>query len=187
VALLGRSGAGKSTLLGTIHARLAEQAALGPQRPCLVGPLSVFHNVAMGRLDRHSTLANLRTLVRPRRAELEAVRTLLEPLGLGGRLRDRASVLSGGEQQRVSVARALHNGRPLLLADEPVSALDAVQADAVLRIMLARHRTAVVALHDLRLALAHADRVVVLHAGQVVLDAPSAGLHPAGLARFYAG
>ncbi|WP_174514228.1 ATP-binding cassette domain-containing protein, partial [Methylocella tundrae] len=61
VALMGRSGAGKSTLLGLIHAQAPARTALIPQAAALVRTLSVFHNVYMGRLDRRSTLHNLRT------------------------------------------------------------------------------------------------------------------------------
>src|SRR5262249_49160697 len=65
VAVMGRSGAGKSTLLNLLHARLADKVALIPQAAALVKTLSVFHNVYMGRLDRHSTWHNLRNLVWP--------------------------------------------------------------------------------------------------------------------------
>ena len=72
VAVIGRSGAGKSTLLNTIFRRYPEHAALIPQASALVANLSVFHNVFMGCLDRHSTLYNLRTLVAPPAAEVAA-------------------------------------------------------------------------------------------------------------------
>src|SRR5205823_1294906 len=61
VAVMGRSGAGKSTLLNLIYERLADRVALIPQAAALVKTLSVFHNVYMGRLDRHPTWHNLRT------------------------------------------------------------------------------------------------------------------------------
>ncbi|GJE25355.1 ATP-binding cassette domain-containing protein [Methylobacterium organophilum] len=186
VALLGRSGAGKSTLIGLIHAQGPAQVALVPQASALVHPLSVFHNVYMGRLDRRSTWHNLRTLVLPARADVDEVRAVLGGLGLAEKLFARAGELSGGQQQRVSVARALYNGRPILLADEPVSALDRQQGAAVLELLCARHETLVVALHDVGLALAHTDRVVVLENGRIVLDAPSRGLDAATLAPFYA-
>lgn len=186
VALLGRSGAGKSTLIGLIHAQGPAQVALVPQASALVHPLSVFHNVYMGRLDRRSTWHNLRTLVLPARADVDEVRAVLGGLGLAEKLFARAGELSGGQQQRVSVARALYNGRPILLADEPVSALDRQQGAAVLELLCARHETLVVALHDVGLALAHTDRVVVLENGRIVLDAPSRGLDAAMLAPFYA-
>src|ERR1700709_2830041 len=77
VALMGRSGAGKSTLLGLIHAHARARTALIPQAPALVRTLSVFHNVYMGRLDRRSTLHNLRTLAFPARADLAEIRDIL--------------------------------------------------------------------------------------------------------------
>lgn len=185
VALLGRSGAGKSTLIGLLHAQAAGDIALVPQAAALVRPLSVFHNVYMGRLDRRSTLHNLRTLIRPARADVEAVRGVLASVDLAEQLWARAGELSGGQQQRVSLARALHNGRPILLGDEPVSALDRRQGAAVLARMAERHETLILALHDVSLALDVADRIVVLDAGRIVLDAASGGLDAAALARFY--
>ena len=186
VAVLGRSGSGKSTLLGLLHARLAGQAALVPQAAALVRTLSVFHNVYMGRLDRHSTLRNLRMLAWPARAEVAAVTATLATVGLADKLFARAGALSGGQQQRASVARALYNGRPVVIGDEPVSALDPVQAAAILRLLCARHETLVLAMHDVALALAFADRVIVLDAGRLVLDAPASGLRAPELLAFYA-
>ena len=172
VAIMGRSGAGKSTLLNTIYRRYTDYVALIPQPSALVANLSVFHNVFMGCLDRHSTLYNLRTLVWPPAAEISAVARVLEAVGLQEKLFAKAGELSGGQQQRTSVARAMLNGRPILVGDEPVSALDRVQAGEVLRVLSARHETKIFALHDIRLALEHTDRIVLLQGGHIVLDAP---------------
>ena len=185
VALLGRSGAGKSTLIGLIQAQSPERVALVPQAAALVRTLSVFHNVYMGRLDRRSTLHNLRTLVRPAAADRAEIRAVLARVGLADKIREKAGALSGGQQQRVSVARALYNGRPILVGDEPVSALDRMQGAAVLAEMARSHETLVVALHDVALALAHTDRIVVLEAGRIVLDAPARSLDAAALSPFY--
>lgn len=185
VALMGRSGAGKSTLIGLIHAQAARDVALVPQAAALVRTLSVFHNVYMGRLDRRSVWHNLRTLAFPARADLDEVTGVLDSVGLGGTLRAKAGELSGGQQQRVSVARALYAGRPILLGDEPVSALDRKQGASVLERLAARHETLILALHDVSLALAHAERIVVLEAGRIVLDAPARDLDAAALAPFY--
>ena len=132
VAIMGRSGAGKSTLIKLLFAQRAAEVALIPQAAALVKTLSVFHNVYMGRLDRRSTLHNLRTLIRASRGDLAAVAHVLESVGLAEKLFAAAGTLSGGQQQRTSVARALYNGRPILIGDEPVSALDRVQASEVL-------------------------------------------------------
>ncbi|MGU3538474.1 ATP-binding cassette domain-containing protein [Methylobacterium sp. A54F] len=185
VALMGRSGAGKSTLIGLIHAEAAARIALVPQAAALVRTLSVFHNVYMGRLDRNPTLHNLRNLVWPAAADWRAVEAVLARVGLSEAIRAKAGALSGGQQQRVSVARALYNGRPILLADEPVSALDRAQGALVLTEMARTHETLVLALHDVALALAHADRIVVLEAGRIVLDAPARDLDAATLAPYY--
>jgi phosphonate transport system ATP-binding protein len=176
VAIIGRSGAGKSTLLNTIYRRYSECAALIPQASALVNNLSVFHNVFMGGLDRHSTLYNLRTLLWPPAAEIEAVVRVLEAVGLEEKLFAKAGELSGGQQQRTSVARAMLNGRPIVLGDEPVSALDRVQAGDVLRVLSERHETKIFAMHDIRLALEHSDRLVLLEGGRIILDEPSSHL-----------
>jgi phosphonate transport system ATP-binding protein len=173
VAIIGRSGAGKSTLLNTIYRRYARCAALIPQASALVANLSVFHNVFMGCLDRHSTLYNLRTLIWPPAAEIATVVRVLEAVGLKEKLFAKAGELSGGQQQRTSVARAMLNGRPIVLGDEPVSALDRVQAGDVLRVLSARHETKIFAMHDIRLALEHSDRIILLEGGRIILDEPS--------------
>jgi phosphonate transport system ATP-binding protein len=100
VAVMGRSGAGKSTLLNLLHRRLADRVALIPQAAALVKTLSVFHNVYMGRLDRHPTWHNLRTLVWPVRRDIAEIEGTLELVGLADKLFDRAGTLSGGQQQR---------------------------------------------------------------------------------------
>jgi phosphonate transport system ATP-binding protein len=104
---------------------------------------------------------------------------------LADAVRQKAGTLSGGQQQRVSVARALYNGRPIVLGDEPVSALDARQGARVLETIHAVHATSILALHDVALALDHASRVVVLKDGRVALDAPAAGLRAADLVALY--
>lgn len=186
LAVMGRSGAGKSTLLNLLYSRLSDQAALVPQAAALVRTLSVFHNVYMGRLDQHSACRNLRMLAWPDGAEVAGVRKTLDAVGLADKLFARAGTLSGGQQQRASIARALYNGRPVLIGDEPVSALDRQQAGAVLRRMADTHETMILALHDIPLALDHADRVVLLDAGRIVLDEPTGSLRETDLTRFYA-
>jgi phosphonate transport system ATP-binding protein len=187
VAVMGRSGAGKTTLLNLLHERLAERVALIPQAAALVKTLSVFHNVYMGRLDRHPTWYNLRTLVWPKRRDVADVERVLDLVGLADKLFAPAGALSGGQQQRTSVARALYNDRPIVIGDEPVSALDRVQATDILQSLCARHDTTIVALHDIPLALAHTDRIVVMEAGRIVLDAPASTLSAADLVPYYGG
>lgn len=187
VAIMGRSGAGKSTLLSLLHGQRPDDVALVPQAAALVKPLSVFHNVYMGRLDRHSTFYNLRNLAWPASREVDAVNEVLESVGLNGTTFSQAGTLSGGQQQRASVARALFNGRPIVLGDEPVSALDRVQGGNILRLLARRHETLVLVLHDIYLALEHAKRIVMLEHGRIVLDAQAADLKPADLLSHFAG
>lgn len=187
VAIMGRSGAGKSTLLSLLHDQYAAGIALIPQSAALVKPLSVFHNVYMGRLERHSTVYNLRNLVWPVPSEVAAVRSVLDQVGLAERIFETAGVLSGGQQQRVSVARALYNGRRIVLGDEPVSALDRVQGSDVLGLLRSNTETLVLVLHDIYLALEYAQRIVLLAHGRMVLDAASADLKPTDLLAHFGG
>lgn len=186
VALLGRSGVGKSTLLAAIGARLAAaRLAMVPQDHGLVGPLSVFHNVWMGRLDDHGTPRNLRTLLWPVQAERAEVEQVLHRTGLAGLGRRTVAGLSGGQRQRVALARALLRGGEVVLADEPVSAVDPAQADALLRDLTTAFPTAVLALHDVGQALGFATRVLGLREGRIVLDAPSGDLSEAEVMGLY--
>jgi phosphonate transport system ATP-binding protein len=185
IALVGESGAGKSTLLSAIQARLLEQAALVPQNPGLVGSLSVFHNIYMGRLNQHPTWYNLLNLAWPRPKEVASIRPLVERLGLEEKLFEPAGELSGGQQQRVGVCRALHQGGALVLGDEPVSAVDSHQARTVLDALHEHFETVVLAMHDVELALSYATRIIGLQHGGIVLDRPSAGLTVADLDFLY--
>ena len=185
IALIGRSGSGKSTLLNTLYDAMRELAALVPQAASLVPQLSCFHNVYMGRLDRHSSLRNLRELVRPAKATCDEVGDVLAKVGLADTLWQKAGSLSGGQAQRTSIARALYNGRPVVLGDEPVSALDRRQGEHVLETIVSTHATSVLALHDVALALQYATRVIALDAGRIALDASTADLRESDLARFY--
>lgn len=187
IAIMGRSGAGKSTLLSLLLAARPNDVALIPQSAALVKPLSVFHNVYMGRLDGHSTFYNLRNLIWPISAEVSAVSCVLDQVGLADKLFSAAGALSGGQQQRTSVARALFNGRPIILGDEPVSALDRVQGGEILKRLATRAETLILVLHDIHLALEHADRIVVIEHGRKILDARACELTSADLIAHFAG
>lgn len=190
IALLGRSGAGKSTLISALYRRLAETGAavaLVPQDHALVPQLSVFHNIYMGRLDRHGALYNAANLVRPFRREREAVRPLADALGLASELERPVERLSGGQRQRTAVGRALFRGGEILLADEPVSAVDESQARAILSAMASRFSTLVLSLHAVDLALESCGRIVGLRAGEVVIDAPAQAVSRRELDGLYAG
>lgn len=185
IALLGKSGAGKSTLLACLRQQRPDDCAWCPQHSALVPMLSVFHNIYMGSLDRHGSLYNLRNLIRPVAREWQAVSTLAGELGLVDKLRTSVDRLSGGEAQRTALGRSLFSQRAILLADEPVSAVDEQQAEQLLTLALARHQTAVLALHDQQLALRHCQRIIGLRAGRVVLDIRAEDCHPEHLQQVY--
>ncbi|MFB9145399.1 ATP-binding cassette domain-containing protein [Halomonas alkalicola] len=185
VALLGQSGSGKSTLLAELRARLGRHAAWCPQHHGLVPQLAVYHNVFMGRLPEHSTLAGLWNLVRPLSRPWREVGELCALLGLEGLERRPVGQLSGGQRQRVAIGRALYQGRDLFLGDEPVASLDPHQALRLLALIDSRHATSVVALHQRELALSHFDRVWGLRDGHLVIDAPAATLTLAELDALY--
>ncbi|QJQ95966.1 MULTISPECIES: ATP-binding cassette domain-containing protein [Halomonadaceae] len=177
VALVGKSGAGKSTLLSMMYDQWRDQgAALMPQDLGLVPTLSVFHNVYMGRLDRHPWWRNLLTLLRPRHGDVETIDTLLGRLGIAEKRWVACGELSGGQRQRVAAARVIHQGGQVLLADEPVSALDGPQATIVMDALTATYPMSVLAMHDLDLALRHCNRVIGIHAGEIAIDQPSSRL-----------
>ena len=187
VVVIGPSGVGKTTLLKKLYELRQEQCAFIHQDYALVPQLSAFHNVYAGRLDRNAALANLVNLARPRRRVVEELRPLFRDLGLEDKLFEAVSQLSGGQQQRVAVGRALYQGGSVVLADEPVSAVDPHQAGDVLELLKAGCETAVVAMHDVDLALRHFDRAVGLREGRVAFDLGSADVGAARLEALYRG
>lgn len=185
VAVVGKSGAGKSTLLSVLQDRYGATTALIPQDPGLVRSLSVFHNVYMGDLHRHSTAYNLLNLVWPRPKALAAVRPIVERLGLGEKLFERAGELSGGQQQRTAICRALLQGGDAVLADEPVSAADSHQSRVILDALTETFETTVLAMHDVDLALEYSTRIVGIRDGGIALDQPAGDLRRADLDFLY--
>lgn len=185
VALVGRSGAGKSTLLSLLFDPARRELALMPQELGLVQTLSVFHNVYMGRLAAHGTCYNIANLLYPLSREVAQVSAVLDSLGMGAKLWSRVGELSGGQRQRTAVARALYQRASVLLADEPVSALDVVRAADVMGAITGAYRTAVVAMHDVELALRYCSRIVGIDGGRVALDQPARRLTVADLLPLY--
>ena len=184
VALLGPSGSGKSTMLQavglleggfegsiSVAGERAEELA-SDQRTRLrrehLGFVYQFHHLLPDFDARENVVMPQMILGTPRAECEERADSLLTSLGLAERLTHRPSQLSGGEQQRVAVARALANRPMLVLADEPTGNLDEHTADKVLEQFLALVRgegsAALVATHNERLAR-RMDRVVRLHDG----------------------
>ncbi|GAA5218228.1 phosphonate ABC transporter ATP-binding protein [Corallincola platygyrae] len=185
VALVGRSGAGKSSLLKLLYQQAPEHIALCPQSYGLVGNLSVYQNVYMGQLNRHNPLYNLCNLVRPWRRHKAAVQQLCDTLGLDEKINSPVDTLSGGQQQRTAIARALYQQAGIFLGDEPVSAVDPLQAKLLIELIQHQHASSVIALHNRQLALTCFDRIVGLQHGKVVFDLPSSSLTAEQLDQLY--
>ena len=186
VALLGPSGSGKSTLLqavglleggfeGSIRLQGEEAAELDDDgrtrlRRDLLGFVYQFHHLLPEfNAAENVVLPQLVSGAEPEVAR-ERAEQLLSTLGLSKRLDHRPAKLSGGEQQRVAVARALANNPPLVLADEPTGNLDEHTADIVfaefLNLVRGEGSAALVATHNERIA-SKMDRVVRLHEGRL--------------------
>jgi lipoprotein-releasing system ATP-binding protein len=187
VALLGPSGSGKSTLLqaaglleggfggrividGEEAADLSDQARTAMRRDSL-GFVYQFHHLLPDFSAQENVILPQLVKGTDRAASEARARELLEALGLGARLDHRPSQLSGGEQQRVAVARALANKPVLVLADEPTGNLDEDTAakvlDEFLRLVRSQGSAALVATHNRALA-ARMDRVVRLEHGKLL-------------------
>jgi len=214
VALIGPSGAGKTTLLRVAGASLrptrgrasvlaadpwslragvlkALRARIGfvHQAAPIPPRLRVVTAVLAGRLGRWSVGRALRSWLLP--DDVAGARDALARVGLGERVFERCDQLSGGQLQRVAVARTLYQAPALLLADEPVSALDATTADTVLRELVgyseAAGATFLASLHAVDLALRWFPRIVGVRDGAVLFDLPAAQVTPDRLAALYAG
>ena len=164
---------------------MPEITALVPQDEGLVETLSVYHNVYMGQLRAHSSFYNLINLIHPFKQRVEEVDAVLVKVQLQDKCFDVVKQLSGGQRQRTAVARSLYQGGELLLADEPVSAVDELQAGRLLQILSTDFSTTIFALHDTQLALTHCTRVIGLHDGRIVLDEASEHLSATELTRLY--
>ena len=210
IALLGPSGSGKTTLLsliagettasaGTVHFGEADLRSLTPGRDLarqvgivhqqfdLVPHLSALLNVLAGRLGHWSLAKTIVSLVWP--PERESALAALERVGLRERAKLRAAKLSGGEQQRVAIARLLLQDPAIILADEPVSSLDPARADEVLELLVGaareRGKTLVASVHSVDLARRYFDRLIGLRNGEVRFDTASASVTDAMLADLY--
>ncbi|MEQ4565217.1 phosphonate ABC transporter ATP-binding protein [Paenarthrobacter sp. CAP02] len=214
VAFLGANGSGKSTTLrcvmgitppdagsisidGTpldsLHSgdlqRARRRMAMIFQKIHLVPRRTALDNVCAGALARIPTVRSLTPLLFPAEVQQEAL-DCLDRVGLADRAFDRVGRLSGGQQQRVAVARALCQRADVVLADEPVSALDPHAAEhvmALLRELAHTEGLAVAAvLHQPDLALRYADRSIGLLQGSMTFDLPSTEVTAKHLDTLYA-
>lgn len=186
VALIGPSGAGKTTLLNKFYTMQADVCAVVHQHYALVPQLSVFHNIYMGQLDRRSNWTNLRNLLKPQKRILNEVYPILDRLGMREKVFSKVGALSGGQQQRVAVGRAMYRGGSVLLADEPVSSIDAQQGEAVLNLILSAGKTVVAALHSVDFACRFFQRIIGLCGGRIKFDLPADRVSQTDIETLYA-
>lgn len=214
LALIGPNGAGKSTLLRCLlrliepdagNVRLGGQQvnALAPsalrrlrascgfvfQKHNLVPRLSALSNVVQGAMARHSADPRCWYQWTARRAVRQEALDCLARVGLADLAHQRADRLSGGQSQRVAVARALMQRPRFLFADEPAASLDPAAGEEVMELfaeLSERQRlTLVFTSHDLQHALHYAERIVLLRDGGVALSAPSALVQAGELRSYY--
>ena len=193
VALIGPNGAGKSTLLRAVAGLVPHRGELGiggrrarglrqqerarhvafvPQTPLLPGEMTVADYVLLGRTPYVGYLGS------ESRRDREAVDRTLARLDLVAFARRRLGSLSGGEQQRAVLARALAQEAPLLLLDEPTASLDVGRQQQVLELVdvlrAEQGLTVLAAMHDLNLAARYADRLLFLAGGRLVAEGSAA-------------
>ncbi|WP_404332996.1 phosphonate ABC transporter ATP-binding protein [Mesobacillus maritimus] len=198
VALIGPSGAGKTTLLNLLATILqpdsgelfvdskpishysdqkkrAKKIGIIRQQFDLVGQLAVVHNVLAGRLADWGLFKSLFSLFIPQ--EKQAALQALERVGLPDKLYERTSNLSGGEQQRVALARLLMQKPEIILADEPVASLDPARAEDILnmltKIAKEEHQTVIASLHSVEYARKYFTRLIALKNGEIFFDLPA--------------
>lgn len=213
VAIIGPSGAGKTSLLQVLACAqrptqgvlrlggqdpwqlqpsdlrdLRGQLFLAPQVPPLPPRQRVVTSVLAGRLPAMGLLASIRSLFYP--IDIPAANEALQHFDLSDKLFERVDRMSGGERQRVGLARAVLSPASLWLIDEPLSALDPMRAQmaiaALVKLAKEKHITLVATLHQVDMALTHFDRIIGLNRGQVAFDLPSAQVSREILAQLYA-
>lgn len=190
VALLGTSGSGKSTLLnlvGGLDQPTSGSLSVGGRNLASLtrDELSLHRRHTVGMIFQSFNLVPTMTAAEnvslslmfagvPRTERLTRATALLESMGLGGRQHHRPKELSGGEQQRVAVARALANQPPLLLADEPTGNLDSKTSTEIMNLIQTLNerdgKTIILVTHDAALAATYARRTVTMLDGHILSD-----------------
>lgn len=213
VAIIGPSGAGKTSLLRLLASNLqpsSGQLSLLDQQPWQLGArqrqqlrarIGLIHQapplpprqrvvtaVLAGKLGQWSLGKSLLNLLHP--LDMPGAQAALARLDLADKLFERCDQLSGGQLQRVAIARVLYQAPELILADEPVSAMDPVLAGHTLSVLneeaSRRSMTLLASLHAVELAMAHFSRIIGVREGRVVFDLPPAAITTTQLDSLYA-
>ena len=199
VALIGPSGCGKTTLLRLLSTQISPTSgelnllnsnpmqlspgrikhlrtriAMIPQHLGLVPNVPALRNVLNGGLGKITLGQTIRQMICPKSEDSQRALELLERTGIGEKLYDRTDSLSGGQQQRIAVARALYQEPAILLADEPVSAIDPARAHDMMGLLTQLSKeegiTLIVSLHNLDLAREFFPRLIGLREGHIAFD-----------------
>lgn len=203
VGVIGLSGAGKSTLIRTINKMIditeGQLTVNGVDIPSLKGKALRKFRRKIGMVFQSFNLVTRTTVINnvlsARVADMSLIRTIfglyskkdkiealeaLDKVGILEKAYSRADQLSGGQMQRVALARTLAQNPEIILADEPVASLDPVMADVVMedfkRINEEMNITVIINIHHVDLALQYAKRIIGIQAGKIVYDGPVSGV-----------
>ncbi|HLS54032.1 MAG TPA: phosphonate ABC transporter ATP-binding protein [Tissierellaceae bacterium] len=212
VGIIGASGSGKSTLLKAINLlvrprkgrvlidnidltglnssqlrRVRRDIGFIFQDYNLIDRLTVLENVLIGRLGYKSSFKSLLGLFTEE--EYERASIALRQVGLKDKMFDRADQLSGGQMQRVAIAKTLCQRPKIILADEPVASLDIASSQVVMdyfqRVNKKKNMTILINLHDVDLARKYCQRIIALKDGKVYYDGKAGDLDEKQLEKIY--
>ena len=210
VALIGPSGAGKSTILNLItnvidpdggnvvidgtnineiknNKLRAKKVGIIRQSFDLVDSMSVINNVLMGRFNEWGFGKSFLNLFKTQEKDL-ALQTL-DKVGLKNKANQKVSLLSGGEKQRVAIARIMVQNPKLILADEPVSSLDPARSEEILELLIdisrQGNKSLLASVHSVDLVKKYFDRAIALRNGQLVFDKKVADITDADYESLY--
>ena len=210
VALIGPSGSGKSTLLNILSKTIqptqgevfidgrpsvdishskeyAKYIGIIHQQFDLIKELPVIHNVLAGRLNEWGFWKSFWSLIHPQ--DSQQALAALDQFGIGDKAKQVTASLSGGEQQRVAMAKLVLQNPKIVLVDEPVSALDPTKAQEVLSLLKSLvdkgDKTLITSIHSVNYIDQYFDRMIALKDGHVCFDKASQELTPLDLETLY--
>lgn len=210
ISLVGPSGAGKTTLLRILAAQLQPESGtirlfdrdttdmsygrelsslvgVINQQFDLVGNMTVIHNVLAGKLGQWGLFRSLVSIISPQESELASA--ALERVGLIGKENVRVMNLSGGEQQRVAVARLIVQDPSIIIADEPVASLDPARSQEIMSLIVnvaqSGNKTLISSIHSNEIIENFFDRIIAIRQGSILFDIPTSELTDEKLDELY--